>query len=68
METLLSWIIGALALVCLYLLGSSSYHRYKHKTAAELAAQRKAELAECGELYHQLLNQLQTAQEPKKEA
>jgi len=67
MTVLLSWIIAALAATCLYLLGASSYHKWRHHQAAELAERRKAELAECGQLCHELLSQLRAAQAEKSE-
>lgn len=62
MVVLLSWIILALAVVCLLAFGAASYHAWRHTQAAELAIQRKAELKAAGELNHELLNQLRAAQ------
>lgn len=65
MTVLLSWIIAGLGALCLYLLSAASYHRYRHKKAAELAADRKTALLECNQLCHDTMNQLRAMQAEK---
>lgn len=68
MVVLLSWIILALAVVCLIAFGAASYHAWRHTQAAELAARRKAELKAAGELNRELMNQLRAAQAEAEKA